>query len=62
MFDVRHNDRVGGLRIPAGDYTVTLLGGNLTCATAERFSPGSWRARSVTCRVTGSCSRRRRSS
>jgi hypothetical protein len=36
-FDVVHNDRIGRLRIPAGDYTITLLGGNLTCATAERF-------------------------
>lgn len=36
-FEVQHNDRIGRLRIPAGDYTITLLGGNLTCATAERF-------------------------
>jgi hypothetical protein len=36
-FEVVHNDRIGRLRIPAGDYTITLLGGNLTCATAERF-------------------------
>jgi hypothetical protein len=36
-FDVEHNDRVGRLRIPAGDYAITLLGANLTCATAERF-------------------------
>jgi hypothetical protein len=36
-FDVEHNDRVGRLRIGAGDYTITLPGGNLTCATAERF-------------------------
>jgi hypothetical protein len=36
-FDVLHDDRVGRLRIPRGDYTVTLLGGNLTCATAERL-------------------------
>jgi hypothetical protein len=36
-FEVVHNDRVGRLRIPRGDYTVTLLGGNLTCATAERL-------------------------
>jgi hypothetical protein len=36
-FDVEHNDRVGRLRIGEGNYTITLLGGNLTCATAERF-------------------------
>jgi hypothetical protein len=36
-FEVVHNDRVGRLRIPAGDYMITLLGGNLTCPTAERF-------------------------
>jgi hypothetical protein len=36
-FDVLHDDRVGRLRIPAGDYTITLLGGNLTCATASRL-------------------------
>jgi hypothetical protein len=37
VFEVLHNDRIGRLRIPAGDYTITLLGGNLTCSTAERF-------------------------
>lgn len=36
-FEVEHDDRVGSLRIGAGEYTITLLGGNLTCATAERF-------------------------
>ena len=36
-FDVRHSDRIGRLRIPAGDYAITLLGGNLTCTAAERF-------------------------
>jgi hypothetical protein len=36
-FDVVHEDRVGRLRIPRGDYRITLLGGNLTCTTAERF-------------------------
>jgi hypothetical protein len=35
-FDVEHHDRVGRLRIGAGESTITLLGGNLTCATAER--------------------------
>jgi hypothetical protein len=34
-FDVEHRDRVGPLRIPAGDYTITLLGGNLACTTAK---------------------------
>jgi hypothetical protein len=33
-FDVQHDDRVGRLRIPRGDYTITLLGANLTCRTA----------------------------
>ena len=28
---------MGNLRIPAGEYQITLLGGNLTCATAERY-------------------------
>ena len=37
VFAVEDDDRVGALRIPAGDYTITLLGGNLTCATAERY-------------------------
>jgi len=37
VFEVENDDRVGALRIPAGDYTITLLGGNLTCATAERY-------------------------
>ncbi len=36
-FEVENNDRVGQLSIPAGDYQITLLGGNLTCATAERY-------------------------
>jgi hypothetical protein len=36
-FDVVHDDRIGRLRLPQGDYTVTLLGGNLTCATADRL-------------------------
>jgi hypothetical protein len=35
VFDVLHNDRVGGLSIPKGDYRVTLLGGNLSCGTAD---------------------------
>lgn len=36
-FEVENDDRVGNLRIPAGEYQITLLGGNLTCATAERY-------------------------
>lgn len=36
-FRVAHNDRVENLRLPEGAYTITLLGGNLTCATAERY-------------------------
>jgi hypothetical protein len=36
-FEVLHDDRVGRLRIPAGDYAITLLGGNITCATASRL-------------------------
>lgn len=52
-FDVLHNDRVGALRIPEGEYTVTLLGARLTCKAASalfaRFLqrpggrlPGGW--------------------
>ena len=37
VFEVDHDDRIGALRIPEGGYTITLLGGNLTCATAERY-------------------------
>ena len=36
-FEVENDDRVGQLSIPAGNYQITLLGGNLTCATAERY-------------------------
>ena len=39
-FDVQHTDRVGGLRIPVGDYRITLLGGNLGCGTAKRLLRG----------------------
>jgi hypothetical protein len=53
-FSVLHNDRVGPLRLPAGQYTITLLSiGNLSCSQASaRFTaflqdydgklPGSW--------------------
>lgn len=36
-FQVEDNDRIGNLRLPAGPYQVTLLGGNLTCSTASRL-------------------------
>jgi hypothetical protein len=53
-FSVLHNDRIGALRLPAGQYTITLLSiGRLTCAQASaRFTaflqdydgvlPGRW--------------------
>ena len=34
-FRVLNNDRIGSLRLPRGNYQVTLLGGNLTCADAS---------------------------
>jgi hypothetical protein len=36
-FDVLHNDRIGRLAVPKGDYRVTLLGGNLSCDAADRL-------------------------
>jgi hypothetical protein len=36
-FDVLHNDRIGRLSVPKGPYLVTLLGGNLSCGTADRL-------------------------
>ena len=39
-FDVVHTERVGRLRIPAGEYRISLLGGNLGCATAKRLLSG----------------------
>jgi hypothetical protein len=36
-FEVLHNNRVGPLRIPAGDYFITLLGANLTCARTVKL-------------------------
>jgi hypothetical protein len=36
-FRVMHDDRVGRLSIPRGPYRVTLLGGRLTCADANRL-------------------------
>lgn len=36
-FEVQHNDRVGALRLPRGDYRITLLGSRLSCARASRL-------------------------
>jgi hypothetical protein len=36
-FRVLHDDRVGRLSIPRGQYRVTPLGGGLTCADANRL-------------------------
>jgi hypothetical protein len=36
-FEVLHNDRIGRLAVPRGDYRITLLGGNLSCDTADRL-------------------------
>jgi hypothetical protein len=52
-FEVLHNDRVGALRIPKGDYTIAPLGARLSCKSASallaRFLqrpsgnlPGGW--------------------
>ncbi len=38
-FQVMHNDRVGGLKLPKGRYTITPLGGRLSCsASSSLFS------------------------
>jgi hypothetical protein len=53
MFRVQHNDRIGRLRLPRGQYMVTTLGPRLSCSTAfnlfRRFLnrprgnlPGGW--------------------
>jgi hypothetical protein len=34
-FEVLHNDRIGRLSVPKGEYRVTLLGGNISCGTAD---------------------------
>jgi hypothetical protein len=34
-FEVEHNDRIGRLSVPKGDYRVTLLGGNISCSRAD---------------------------
>ncbi len=36
-FDVLHNDRVGALRIPKGEYTITTLGGRVSCGAASKL-------------------------
>jgi hypothetical protein len=36
-FEVLHDDRIGRLRIPAGDYSITRLGANITCGRAVRL-------------------------
>ncbi len=33
-FEVLHNDRIGSLRIPAGDYVITAK--NMSCPSASR--------------------------
>jgi hypothetical protein len=40
FFEVEHNDRIGRLRLPAGDYIVSRLrGGNVSCSeAADQFS------------------------
>lgn len=35
-FRVLNDDRIGALRLPRGDYRITLLGTTLTCTTAVR--------------------------
>jgi hypothetical protein len=35
-FTVLHNDRIGTVSLPAGQYTVTLLTGGINCAGASR--------------------------
>jgi hypothetical protein len=34
-FEVLHNDRVGRLSVPKGEYSVTLLGGTISCSQAD---------------------------
>jgi hypothetical protein len=36
-FEVEHNDRIGGLRLPQGNYRITPLGARLSCARASRL-------------------------
>jgi hypothetical protein len=36
-FTVQHNDRVGALRLPRGDYRVTRLGARISCARTTRL-------------------------
>jgi hypothetical protein len=37
VFEVQHNDRIGALRIPRGDYTLTRLGVRIPCGTVSRL-------------------------
>src|SRR5918997_3661566 len=64
-FSVRHDDRIGALRLPAGPYTVTVQG--LSCAAASRLFaaflqdydgvlPRPWRLNAQTGRFTRSSS------
>jgi hypothetical protein len=36
-FEVKNNDRIGRLSLPRGDYQISLLGANLSCATAVKL-------------------------
>jgi hypothetical protein len=36
-FQVIHNDRVGALNLPRGRYTITTLGGRLSCKASSRL-------------------------
>jgi hypothetical protein len=36
-FEVEHNDRIGPLRLPRGDYRITRLGPRLSCARASNL-------------------------
>ena len=59
-FSVLHNDRIGGLRLPKGEYRITLLAaGRLSCSRASRLFarflqdwdgrlPGRWRVHRAT--------------
>ncbi|HWM09797.1 MAG TPA: hypothetical protein VNO82_10635 [Solirubrobacteraceae bacterium] len=37
VFTVEHNDRIGPLRIPRGDYVISRLGVRITCAKSSRL-------------------------
>lgn len=53
FFEVKHNDRIGALRLPKGDYRLVPLGGRIPCSdVAKLFArflaypsgrlPGGW--------------------